>query len=376
MSQLIRLDERAKHLEAVFKNNLAAMAKVVPRTMGDPSRLLRIAYNNVAYDSNLLECSSTPAGMASIFGGIVEALKLGLQIGGPMQEAWLIPFRNKGVATATLIIGYQGYRNILDRGKSVVDLHPSAVHANDEFDFELGSRPFVRHKPKLGDRGELIAVYAVAHLPRGGLQIEVMGKEEVDEHRRKSRAGQAGPWVDHYEAMALKTVIRKIAKYLPKSSEILARALDLDQRADLGQEQNLDIEGLVFDVTMTPGMPQVGGTRLEKLKAQLQAPKPETPQPQPEPQPPVTDDEQARWDAQDAAEAAEPNDAPVDPEAERIARERAEIERYMRQTPQDDKPRQGAATERLFPAGDGPIGMEKAKELVEKIRQGTQKPRR
>ena len=92
MSQLIRLDDRAKALETVFKTNMNAMAKVVPRTMGDPSRLLRIAYNNVAYDTALLECSSTPAGMASIFGGVMECLKLGLQIGGPMQEAWLIPF--------------------------------------------------------------------------------------------------------------------------------------------------------------------------------------------------------------------------------------------------------------------------------------------
>ena len=365
MSQLIRLDDRAKALETVFRQNMPAMAKMVPRTMGDPSRLLRIAYNNIAYDTALLECSSTPHGMASIFGGVMEALKLGLTIGGPMQEAWLIPFRVKGVPTATLIIGYQGMRNILDRGKSVIDLHPVAVRANDDFDFELGSRPYVKHKPKLGDRGELIAVYAVAHLPRGGIQIEVMGKAEVDEHRAKSRAGQSGPWVDFYEAMALKTVVRKIAKYLPKSSEILARALDLDDKADRGVDQDYDMAGLVFDVT-TPAVKQVGGTRLDALKAQLAAGAPVDP---------------ARVSVEEVAEIMAPLDAEADADRARIEAERAEIDRYMAKMKAempDDVARQGAvagaATEKLFPTPDpgAPIGPEAAKAMLETIRASQQ----
>jgi recombinational DNA repair protein RecT len=40
--------------------------------------------------------------------------------------------------------------------------------------------------------------------------------------------------------MALKTVLRKISKYLPKSNELLARALDLDDRADRGVDQLLE----------------------------------------------------------------------------------------------------------------------------------------
>jgi recombination protein RecT len=371
--------------------------------MGDPGRLLRIAYNNVAFDSALLECSSTPAGMASIFGGVMEALKLGLTIGGPMQESWLIPFNVKGTKIATLIIGYQGFRNILDRGKSVIDLHPVAVYSNDEFDYELGSRPYVKHKPRLTDRGELIAVYAVAHLPRGGIQLEVMGKAEVDQHRAKSRAGQTGPWVDHYEAMALKTVVRKISKYLPKSSEILARAIDLDDRADRGVEQNFDLEGMVFDTAIGGGVPmkQVGGTNLDKLKAQLTAGKLPG-------GPPMTPDQKAEMEvgatmsaeeiANFNAEALAEKPVLVDPEQARIERERAEIERMsarMREKAADPATNLRPAAPDLkvgsrFPAigedvniPDGmeplfdrppdknaPIGPEKAKELLEKIRGG------
>lgn len=272
MGQLVQLGEQARVVQHVFTANLQAMAKMVPRTMGDPSRLLRIAYNSVAYDPLLLETSKTAAGMASIVGGVMEALKLGLTIGGPMQEAFLIPFRNKGTLEATLIVGFMGYRNILDRSKSVLDLQPRAVYANDEFDVNFGTSK-VFHKPYwlLGQKepGELVAVYCIAHLQRGGIQIEVMPRAEIDEHRARSRAKDSGSWVTDYAAMALKTVIRKIAKYLPKSSEILMRALDLDMKADLGESQDFDVTGLVFDDTVPSK--QVGSSRLDALKQKLPA---------------------------------------------------------------------------------------------------------
>jgi len=75
----------------------------------------------------------------------------------------------------------------------------------------------------------------------GGLQLEGMPKAEIDEHRQRSRAKDSGPWVSDYDAMALKTTIRKISKYLPKSSEAMSRLLDLDNAADLGLSQNLEL---------------------------------------------------------------------------------------------------------------------------------------
>ena len=267
MTQLIKLDDRAKRLSSVFTQNSAAMTKMVPRTLGDPTRLLRIAFNNVAYDTGLLEVAATERGLASILGGVMEALKLGLTIGGPAQECWLIPFKEKGTPVATLIIGYQGYRNILDRAKSVIALHPRAVYLHDEFDVNFGTQK-IHHKPYwlLGEKepGELVAVYAIANLQRGGVQIEVMPKREIDEHRAKSRAKDSGPWRDYYDAMALKTVIRKIAKYLPKSSELLLRALDLDDKADRGVPQDFEVSD--FIIPPEESVKQVGHSGLQKLK--------------------------------------------------------------------------------------------------------------
>lgn len=254
--QLVKPHDLATRIEGMFKLNQEAMVRQSPRTTGDPHRLLRVAYNAIVYDSDLAAC--TPS---SLLGGVMEALKLGITLGGPMQEGWLIPFNDSqaGGKVATLIVGYQGYRNIIDRGRSVLDMHPYAVYKNDEFDFELGSHPRVKHKPYWmaghAEPGDLQCVYCVAHLRGGGMQMEVMPLKEVEQHKARSRAATSkrSPWTTDYDAMALKTVVRKISKYLPKSSELLSRALDLDDKADRGVRQDFDISGLVLPRELAEG---------------------------------------------------------------------------------------------------------------------------
>lgn len=248
--RLVAVDDRAADLRRIFAANKEAMVRSIPRSLGDGDRLLRIAYNTIAFNGDLVQCTRP-----SLIGGVMEALKMGITIGGPMQESWLLPFRNKQndgtyALEATLIVGYMGYRNIIDRGRAVIDMHPRAVYDGDEFDVDFGSMPTrIRHKPYFllgAKKGRLLFVYCIARLRGGGVQVEVMPTAEVEEHRNRSRAKDAGPWKTDYDAMALKTVIRKIAKYLPKSSEILGRALDLDEKADRGESQEFDLQGIVI----------------------------------------------------------------------------------------------------------------------------------
>ena len=42
-----------------------------------------------------------------------------------------------------------------------------AVYANDEFEYEKGDNPFIRHKPALTNRGALVAAYSIATLKDG-----------------------------------------------------------------------------------------------------------------------------------------------------------------------------------------------------------------
>lgn len=272
--QLVRLDDRSKAVQQLFTINNDAIIKAAPRTLGDPQRLLRIAFNAICYDEKLVQCTH-----ASLMAGVFEALKLGLTLGGPLQEAWLIPFKNRGTLEATLIPGYMGYRNLIDRSRSVLDLHPRAVYANDEFDVEYGSNPRIHHKPwealRKPESGGFIAAYSVARLRGGGLQFEVMYEHEINEHRARSKAfqnaGNDTPWRTDYVPMALKTTIRKISKYLPKSSEIMARLLDLDAKADLGMGQDLELPPGIktLDGSSEPPKATEKVSRVDALKGAL-----------------------------------------------------------------------------------------------------------
>lgn len=274
MGQLVRLDDRSKVVIQLFDSNRKRMLAGAPKTTGNPERLFQIAFNTIAYDDKLLMCSQQ-----SLIGGVFEALKLGIALGGPMQEGWLIPFRDKsGNPQATLIVGYMGYRNIIDRAGAVVDMHPRNVHvrelAEGHFDYWFGDQPRIMHKPRytVAVEADLHATYCVANLRRGGRQMEVLLKDEIDAHRARSRAKDSGPWVTDYCAMALKTSVRKISKYLPKSNELLARALDLDERADRGDDQSFELPlGTTFiDAHDTPGGP-VPANPMDRLKARIGA---------------------------------------------------------------------------------------------------------
>jgi recombination protein RecT len=273
-TQIVTADQRTSLVQTLFKTNMQSLQKSVPRTMGDPNRLIRIAFNAIAYDDKLRNCTQR-----SLLAGVIEALKLGLMIGGPMQECWLIPFNVKGKdgqyhLEATFITGYQGLRILLDRAKAVMDLQPQPVYMNDEFDCNLAEAK-VTHRPwwltAATEPGPLRAAYAVAHLRGGGRQLVAMPRADIDKHRARSRAANDGPWVTDYDAMALKTVVRVLAKYLPKQSEVmvqLAHALELDAKADAGESQ-LDIEAQALQVFDEE--PSAGG-KLDSLKAKLGLP--------------------------------------------------------------------------------------------------------
>lgn len=269
--KLYTATDEGQMIQRLFTANLPAIKKSTPRYVGDPGRLIRIAYNTIVYDDKLRQCTQ-----ASLVGGVMEALKLGLTLGGPMQEAWLIPFKDNrsNSLKATFIIGYQGYRNIIDRGRTVLAMYPRVVHVNDVFSYKLGDDPRIYHDPPFAlIKGEkdVRAAYCVATLRGNVKEREVMEKAEIDQHRARSRAKDSGPWVTDYPAMALKTTIRKMAKYLPKSSELLARALDLDERADRGVDQDFELEGVeVFDGSMTPkAIEGAKPTGLEALKDKM-----------------------------------------------------------------------------------------------------------
>ena len=97
----------------------------------------------------------------------------------------------------------------------------------------------------------MVGFYAVGVLKDGSRTFVAMGRKEVESIRDGSRGYQAARkykkesiWDTDFVAMGLKTAIRRICKFLPKSPE-LATALAMDEKAQAGQGQNLNLNDVI-----------------------------------------------------------------------------------------------------------------------------------
>ena len=111
------------------------------------------------------------------------------------------------------------------------------IHEKDNFVWSLGDDEAIEHTPpKLGeDRGNPIGVYAIATLKDGYKIREVMDIHEIEKVRKVSKTGQYGPWKDWWEEMAKKTVIRRLSKRLPMSTDIEGVINDEATEADFSR---------------------------------------------------------------------------------------------------------------------------------------------
>jgi phage RecT family recombinase len=164
----------------------------------------------------LRECSAD-----SLMNSILQACVGGFRIGGPFPEAHLVPFKNKGVLEAQLIVDYRGVIQALCRGGAVTKVQPRSVYAGDFFKLHYGTSERIEHEPALNpaDQGNLIGVYVLFTLADGSVKFDYMSVPEIDASRAGSKARDAKAWTDHYEQMAWKTVIKRGSKTLPVSYE-------------------------------------------------------------------------------------------------------------------------------------------------------------
>ena len=223
------------------------MALALPKTM-TPERLTRIVMTECRKTPALLKCAPE-----SFYGAVLQCAALGLEPGSALGHCYLLPFGNgkdrAGRPNAQLIIGYRGMIDLARRSGQILSLNAYCVHANDDFSYELGLHPDIHHVPaSTADRGLVTHVYAVAQLKGGGVQFEVMSRAEIEEVRKTSKAGNSGPWSSHWDAMAKKTVIRRLFKYLPVSIEAV-RAVEVDEKTDRGEAISAAdvIEGIGID---------------------------------------------------------------------------------------------------------------------------------
>lgn len=237
-------------LDALVSEGLRAeIERGLPRILrGQADRLIRAMVTECQRNPSLFDC--TPA---SLFGGVIQAGQLGLVIGGPLGESYLIPFNNskKRVKEAQLLVGYKGFLQLAHRSGQLARLTPVSVRDGDKFHYRRGTDQFLTHEPTRNNTGAVTDYYVSIQLVNGGSDFETFTFEEAVAHRDRfatTRTAPAhvrdrSPWYDMehgFHEMALKTLVRKLAKRLPLSVDLSAAA-GLDELAEHDIPQRLDL---------------------------------------------------------------------------------------------------------------------------------------
>lgn len=277
-----------------YKNQIAM---ALPKHM-NPDRMVRIALTEFNKTRGLREC--TPD---SIFASIIIASQVGLEP-GVMGQGYLIPYKDtrNHITTCTFVPGWQGYVDLVNRaGRACV--FTGAVRPGDFFEYEMGARPDVKHRPGDGaDDVPFTFVYAVGWVRDAQHPVvEVWSRAKVESHlKRYNKVGE-----NHYaltnennkEMYGRKVALLQVIKYMPKSVE-LQLVSDLDAGANSGAAVSL-ADALAG--TFTGGYQYEDGTTgatIEGAPQQTSAPKAEPAKTEPTPkkeEPPMSEAEAVAW---------------------------------------------------------------------------------
>lgn len=218
-SQITQNKGKSTTIKDYIKIYQDEIAKALPKVM-TPERFTRIATSAVSNNPKLAECSPV-----SFISAMMNAAQLGLEPNTPLGQAYLIPYGKQ----CQFQIGYKGLIDLARRSKEFKLIDARVVYENDEFEYEFGLNPSLKHKPARSNRGKPIYYYAVYTLVNGGYGFEVMSREDIEAHAKKfSKTYNNGPWQTDFDAMAKKTVLKQTLKYAPLKSDF-ALAIETDE---------------------------------------------------------------------------------------------------------------------------------------------------
>ena len=225
-----------KNMQDYIMSMQGQIAKALPSVL-TPERFTRMVFSAISMNKQLAECSPK-----SFLGAMMQAAQLGVEPNTPLGQAYLIPYRNKGVLECQFQLGYKGLMDLAYRSGQVKDIQAHIVYENDEFEYELGLNPTLKHKPAMKDRGAAIAYYAVFHTKDGGYGFEVMSLDDIKNHAttysQAYKKGYTSPWKTNFDEMAKKTVLKRCLKYAPLKTEFV-RAVAADETIKTGLAKDM-----------------------------------------------------------------------------------------------------------------------------------------
>lgn len=211
-------DNGKKTMQQYIKTMEGEIKKALPSVL-TPERFTRMVLSALSTNPKLAECSPN-----SFLGAMMSAAQLGVEPNTPLGQAYLIPYWNgkNRCYECQFQLGYKGLIDLAYRSGEVSIIQAHTVYQNDEFVYELGLDPKLKHKPATKDRGKPIYYYAMFKTKDGGYGFEVMSYDDVSAHARKySKSYDNGPWKTNFDEMAKKTVLKRVLKYAPLKSDFV-----------------------------------------------------------------------------------------------------------------------------------------------------------
>ena len=150
-------------------------------------------------------------GASQIIAGLMKGAVLGLDFYA--KEAYLIPYGSK--------LNFQtDYRGSIKLAKKysirpIKDIAAYVVRDGDIFDIsnDGGNQSFT-FKPKVFSNAPIVGAFAYAQFQDGGLLLDFMSLEEIENTRKQSKAKNSLPWERFFSEMAKKSVLRRLCKQI------------------------------------------------------------------------------------------------------------------------------------------------------------------
>lgn len=164
----------------------------------------------------LLECDPE-----TVLGAALRCAQLALPPNDGQNLCWIVPYGR----SATFQLGYGGVLEIARRTSPGVIFEGDSIYPGDLFEREpfrfvpAYLRTDTRGRRQWKREGEPYAWFVRARFPDGRDYVHTLDRAGVEYHRAFSKAKDGDAWSKSYNAMALKSVVLDMRRWLPASVE-------------------------------------------------------------------------------------------------------------------------------------------------------------
>jgi len=217
-------------IEKYEKKNLAELLEGSSMT---PAQFKQIVINELKRSPKLQD--AFVKNPASLFASILHCAEMGLNPSQMVGEFFFIPYKD----SITPILGYKGLLTLLMRSSKVKKIWSEVVYEDDDFEYELGLEPKLLHTPNhhsVRNSKNIKCIYACAKLDDEVI-FKVMFKNEIQNIINMSKVPNElffNDKKDPEQWMAKKTVLKQLAKLMPKDDDRLKKAVSMDDNIEGG----------------------------------------------------------------------------------------------------------------------------------------------